>query len=133
MSNKKTTNAKNQKVDDIAITPPPEIPVECQHATEVIAMPEGSSHKFKKVCTKCNRFLGWHSNIPKAESITGRKAIIGIISPYATNWEKNFFRSMLKIDKLSDKQLVTWKKIIDEYTLVGILKKSDYEELDLVI
>lgn len=124
MSNKKNNILISQVEEKKEIT-------ECEHKIEILEMPEGSSHKFKKVCTICKKFLGWHANIQKNESIAARKLIIGVISPYATKWEQNFFRSMLKVDKLSEKQLIKWKKIIEEYQLVGILKKSDDENKTL--
>jgi hypothetical protein len=99
---------------------------QCEHrSTEVIPMPEGSMHKYKKVCGECQYFLSWHSDKPVEQTASGKKVIIEKIYPHATRWEQDFLISISKRNGLSEKQTNVWKRLIADYLSVGIIEESD--------
>jgi hypothetical protein len=90
---------------------------------DIVPMPEGSTHKYKKVCKTTGKFLGWHSG-SNSNSAMARKQIMLKLEPYATKWEKEFIKSIAKREKLSDKQNAVWQKMIKDYIEVGVLDGS---------
>ena len=126
MSIEKTTTDKNQYNNEVLTNESVlDMSPICQHRPGITLMPEGSIHKYKRSCTDCNKFLGWHNPNTKTNTISNRKRIINIISPYTNDWEQSFFKSIIKSERMSDKQIASWNKIINEYVAAGALKKSD--------
>lgn len=69
-------------------------------------------HKFKLVCTYCDRFIKWYS-IPFHQNEKLAKLQTKALTP----WENNFITSIKENDKLSEKQHACFLKIIDKYNL----------------
>lgn len=81
---------------------------------KIIQMPDDHVHKYKMVCSRCDKYIRWVSDKPTF-SDQNSKIISDLLMKPLSQWERSFILSIRQLKRLSPKQSECYERIVIKY------------------